>query len=103
MSLAIDLVDTVNKAQRAWPKSDYSDTCYFFNVIKNIMGVKATSWSLSSSYEGICRKDIKDSPFAYHLFAMMLIKQAIEDNTIERYHFNLFPGNFGEDGKFSWM
>jgi len=54
------------------------------------MGDKATSWSLSSSYEGICRKDIKDSPFAYHLFAMMLIKQAIEDNTIERYHFNLF-------------
>ena len=91
VSLAIDLVDTVNKLKELGLKVIIlTHHALFFNVVKNIMGDKATSWSLSSSYEGICRKDIKDSPFAYHLFAMMLIKQAIEDNTIERYHFNLF-------------
>lgn len=62
----------------------------FFNAVKNIMGDKVSSWSLSSSYEGICRKDIKDSPFAYHLFAITLIKRVIENDAIERYHFNLF-------------
>lgn len=91
VSLAIDLVDTVNKLKELGLKVIIlTHHALFFNVVKNIIGDKATSWSLSSSYEGICRKDIKDSPFAYHLFAMMLIKQAIEDNTIERYHFNLF-------------
>ena len=91
VSLAIDLVDTVNKLKELGLKVIIlTHHALFFNVVKNIMGDKATSWSLSSSYEGICRKDIKDSPFAYHLFAMMLIKQAIENSTIERYHFNLF-------------
>ena len=91
VSLAIDLVDTVNKLKELGLKVIIlTHHALFFNVVKNIMGDKATSWSLSSSYEGICRKDIKDSPFAYHLFAMTLIKQAIENNTIERYHFNLF-------------
>lgn len=91
VSLAIDLVDIVNKLKELGLKVIIlTHHALFFNVVKNIMGDKATSWSLSSSYEGICRKDIKDSPFAYHLFAMTLIKQAIENNTIERYHFNLF-------------
>ncbi len=91
VSLAIDLVDTVNKLKELGLKVIIlTHHALFFNVVKNIMGDKATPWSLSSSYEGICRKDIKDSPFAYHLFAMTLIKQAIENNTIERYHFNLF-------------
>lgn len=91
VSLAIDLVDTVNKLKELGLKVIIlTHHALFFNIVKNIMGDKATSWSLSSSYEGICRKDIKDSPFAYHLFAMTLIKQAIENNTIERYHFNLF-------------
>lgn len=91
VSLAIDLVDTVKKLKELNVKVIIlTHHALFFNVVKNIMLDKVSSWSLSSSYEGICRKDIKDSPFAYHLFAMALIKQAIENNTIERYHFNLF-------------
>ncbi len=91
VSLAIDLVETVNMLKEFGLKVIIlTHHALFFNVVKNIMGDKATPWSLSSSYEGICRKDIKDSPFAYHLFSVALIKQAIENNTIERYHFNLF-------------
>ena len=91
VSLAIDLVDTVNKLKELGLKVIIlTHHALFFNVVKNMMQNEVSSWSLSSSYEGICRKDIKDSPFAYHLFAMALIKQAIENNTIERYHFNLF-------------
>ena len=91
ISLTIDLVETV-KQLRGFDIRVIILTHHalFFNAVKNIMGDKVSSWSLSLSYEGICRKDIKDSPFAYHLFAMALIKQAIENNTIERYHFNLF-------------
>lgn len=91
VSLAIDLVETVKQLKELDVKVIIlTHHALFFNVVKNIMLDKVSSWSLSSSYEGICRKDIKDSPFAYHLFAMALIKQAIENNTIERYHFNLF-------------
>ena len=91
ISLAIDLVETVKQLKKLNVKVIIlTHHALFFNVVKNIMRNEVSSWSLSSSYEGICRKDIKDSPFAYHLFAMTLIKQAIENNTIERYHFNLF-------------
>jgi len=91
VSLAIDLVETVNMLKEFGLKVIIlTHHALFFNIVKNIMGDKATPWSPSSSYEGICRKDIKDSPFAYHLFAIALIKQAAENNTIERYHFNLF-------------
>lgn len=91
VSLAIDLVETVNMLKEFGLKVIIlTHHALFFNVVKNMMRNEVSSWSLSSSYEGICRKDIKDSPFAYHLFAMALIKQAIENNTIERYHFNLF-------------
>ena len=91
VSLAIDLVETVNMLKEFGLKVIIlTHHALFFNVVKNIMRNEVSSWSLSSSYEGICCKDIKDSPFAYHLFAMTLIKQAIENNTIERYHFNLF-------------
>lgn len=91
ISLAIDLVETVKQLKELNVKViTLTHHALFFNVVKNMMQNEVSSWSLSSSYEGICRKDIKDSPFAYHLFAMALIKQAIENNTIERYHFNLF-------------
>lgn len=92
ISLAIDLVETINQLKELNVKVIIlTHHALFFNVVKNMMRKEGvSSWSLSSSYEGICRKDIQDSPFAYHLFAMALIKQAIESNTIERYHFNLF-------------
>ena len=91
ISLAIDLVETVKQLKKLNVKVIIlTHHALFFNVVKNIMRNEVSSWSLSSSYEGICCKDINDSPFAYHLFAMTLIKQAIENNTIERYHFNLF-------------
>lgn len=91
VSLAIDLVETVNMLKEFGLKVIIlTHHALFFNAVKNIMGDKVSSWSLSSSYEGICRKDIKDSPFAYHLFAITLIKRVIENDAIERYHFNLF-------------
>ena len=91
ISLAIDLVETVKQLKKLNVKVIIlTHHALFFNVVKNMMRNEVSSWSLSSSYEGICRKDIKDSPFAYHLFAIALIKQAIKNNTIERYHFNLF-------------
>lgn len=91
ISLTIDLAETVKQLKEFDIRVIIlTHHALFFNAVKNIMGDKVSSWSLSSSYEGLCRKDIKDSPFAYHLFAMALIKQAIENNTIERYHFNLF-------------
>lgn len=91
ISLAIDLVETVKQLKELGIRVIIlTHHALFFNVIKNMLGDKATSWSLSSSYEGVCRKDIKDSPFAYHLFAIKLIERAIENNAIERYHFNLF-------------
>mgnify|MGYP000869003815 FL=1 len=101
VSLAIDLVETVNMLKEFGLKVIIlTHHALFFNVVKNMMRNEVSSWSLSSSYEGICRKDIKDSPFAYHLFAMALIKQAIENNTIERYHFNLFRAILEETANF---
>ena len=57
VSLAIDLVDTVNKLKELGLKVIIlTHHALFFNVVKNIMGDKATPWLLSSSYEGIAVK-----------------------------------------------
>jgi hypothetical protein len=52
-----------------------------------------TNYLLSKTKEGyqlIKRKDPEDSPFVYHLEIIKIIKEAIAQDNLQRYHFNLF-------------
>lgn len=57
------------------PKSDAKKYFYIFSKSDNIL---------------ILENQNDDSPFAYHILVKDKIKEAIENDTLEKYHFNLF-------------
>ncbi|QQM51884.1 AAA family ATPase [Rhodococcus pyridinivorans] len=65
----------------------------FYSVVVNTLrGNKYfRSYHLSRNLDGDLSLGMQgDSTFAYHLHAKSLIRKAIDDNEVERYHFNIF-------------
>lgn len=62
----------------------------FHNVIANSKVSGCKQFSLSKTNEGWQLKGQDDAPFGYHLHTRRLIQESIENDSIERYHFNLF-------------
>lgn len=65
----------------------------FYNVVHNILSRgknKLQSYLLSKRGDELLLSEQNGTSFAYHLFAKNEIQKAIEDNSIERYHFNMF-------------
>lgn len=68
----------------------------FYNVMFNEFkkkGYKRSSWLLSKNSINFTLEQQKDdSPFGYHLVVKDKIQDAINTNSLEKYHFNLFRG-----------
>ena len=62
----------------------------FYNVIANSKLKKFKMYSLSKTSEGLALATEGDAPFAYHIFTKDIIQKAVDEDSIERYHFNLF-------------
>lgn len=69
----------------------------FYNILVNSFKriernreCKFKSYSLSKDNYIFNLSEQGDSPFAYHLSIKELINNAIDSNSIEKYHFNLF-------------
>jgi wobble nucleotide-excising tRNase len=65
----------------------------FYNVVHNILSKKKNklqSYLLSKRDDELLLSEQTSTPFAYHLFTKDEIQKAIEDDSIERYHFNIF-------------
>lgn len=66
----------------------------FFNVIvnsfKNADGINFKWFSLSKNSQIFKLKEQGKSPFSYHLRVKDILQKAINDNAVEKYHFNLF-------------
>jgi len=64
-----------------------------FNFIRNLRGSEAKKFIyILSKSDNLLELDTQDNdtPFAYHLLVRDKIKEAIDNNNIEKYHFNLF-------------
>ena len=64
----------------------------FFNVLsKELQG--AAPWLLSRNQDGslelVSKNGAANKSFSYHHHLKMILEQAIADNTVEKYHFNL--------------
>lgn len=66
----------------------------FFNVIvnsfKNADGINFKWFSLSKNSQIFKLKKQGESPFSYHLRVKDILQKVINDNAVEKYHFNLF-------------
>ena len=97
IDIALDLVDITKKlAAKDVKVLIMTHHALFYSVIANaiprkpqqrreygLYGLSKTDGSLNLAKQG-------DSPFAYHLFTKTVIQDAINNDSVERYHFNLF-------------
>lgn len=66
----------------------------FFNVIvnsfKNEKKINFEEFSLSKNSQIFKLKELGKSPFSYHLRVKDILQKVINDDAVEKYHFNLF-------------
>lgn len=76
----------------------------FYNVLVNSFKREEYFKAYSLSKDKNIFRFIKqwDSPFSYHLSVKELIKKAINNNAIEKYHFNLFRALLEKTSNFLW-
>lgn len=79
----------------------------YYNVLVNSFRQEKRSWifqsfSLSKNDNKYKFKDQWDSPFSYHLAVKELIQNAINTDSIEKYHFNLFRALLEKTSNFLW-
>lgn len=98
IAMAIKLFETIQSSKNK--KTNFLITTHhalFYNVLFNsIKNLKKTDakrfFYILSKKENILEliKQGDDSPFAYHLLVKRKIKDAVDSDNIEKYHFNLF-------------
>jgi len=95
ITMAVKLVDSISSSKNSTVKFLITTHhALFYNVLVN--SFKRTdkgnfkSYSLFKNNQMLKLSKQDDSPFSYHLSVKELIQNAIQNNSIERYHFNLF-------------
>jgi wobble nucleotide-excising tRNase len=97
IDIALDLVDITKRLVAKDVKVlIMTHHALFYNVIANSIPRRSQQrkkyglYSLSKADDGLRLVGQDDSPFAYHLFTKTVIQDAINNDSVERYHFNLF-------------
>ena len=96
IELAVDLAALINRAPEGLKFVITTHSPLFYNVLHNELklspkGKKEGCRLLEQLEDGTFRLDIKhgdsNRSFSYHLYLRRLLAEAIEQNTIERFHF----------------
>lgn len=79
----------------------------YYNVLVNSFRQEARNkifqcFSLSRDNNIYKLTEQGDSPFSYHIVVKELIQKSINDETIEKYHFNLFRALLEKTSNFLW-
>lgn len=92
--MALDLAPLIRKSNEESTGLKFILTTHhplFYNVLYNELGgaVKHTLSKVDQNYELTTNPPEEDAPFAYHLMLVDELKEAIFEDRIEKYHFNL--------------
>lgn len=100
ITVALDLLRLVVKSNELENKLKILITthhCLFYNIIhtrdgRKLGGISRKNYMLSKFDNNrlSLEEQKKDSPFAYHIFLLKEIRKAIDNNNIQKYHFNFF-------------
>lgn len=100
VTVALDLLRLVVKSNELENKLKILITthhCLFYNIIhtrdgRKLGGISRKNYMLSKFDNNrlSLEEQKKDSPFAYHIFLLKEIRKAIDDNNVQKYHFNFF-------------
>jgi wobble nucleotide-excising tRNase len=97
ISMAIELIKMIDSSENNNLKFLVTTHhALFFNVLcneyKRKQGFNSFSLLLSKNITGYKLENQGDTPFAYHLVIKDEIQKAIDDQSLQKYHFNLFRG-----------
>lgn len=97
ITMAIDLIKLIRSLKNKQIKFLMTTHHALFYNIFHTEFSRANNWKdhpflLSKNETEFLLDEQKDSPFGYHLVIKDAIQQAISENGIEKYHFNLFRG-----------
>lgn len=97
ITVALELIALINKIEHFDNKLKFLITthhCLFYNILHS---EKINEWnkqtyilSRLANNEYSLEKQYNDSPFAYHNLIFAEILKAVNENNIQKYHFNLF-------------
>lgn len=89
--LAIDLAQQIKRAPTCLNFVITTHNPLFYNVLYNELK-NSQKYILSKHTDGTYNLENQpnDSPFSYHLFLLSEIKEAIDSNSLQKYHFNMF-------------
>jgi len=97
VTVALDLLKLIQRMDELDSKLKVLITthhCLFYNIIhsRNIKGIGKKQYVLAKfdNNQLSLERQGHDSPFAYHIFLIKEIQKAINDNNIQKYHFNFF-------------
>lgn len=92
IELAVDLAETIRNSESNLKFIITTHNIVFYNVLYNELKEK-TIYLLNKNEDGTYDLEPKNGDtnksFAYHHHLIYILKQAIEENKIEKYHFNL--------------
>lgn len=97
LNVAIKIFELIDRMKNVLVKPNILITTHhalFYNSIYNLLNrekeIKLKSYVLSKNGYTYLLDKKGDSPFGYHLNLIKKIKKAIDENTLEKNHFNMF-------------
>lgn len=104
IELAVNIAELIKSSQSELKFIITTHNPLFYNVLFNEFSrVKKTKeWRLEKLNDGTFNlvKQLKDSPFSYHLFLLSELEKALESGDIQKYHFNFIRNIFEKTSTF---
>lgn len=106
IQMAVNLAQVIRKSESKLKFIITTHSPLFYNVLYNELEIKRTKtgYMLGKNEDGSYDLDTKfgdsNKSFAYHHHLIGIIKQAIEENKIEKYHFTLLRNLYEKTSNF---
>lgn len=104
IQMAIDLAKVIRKSDSDLKFVITTHNSLFYNVLYNELKIKKNGYMLINNEDGSYELDVRfgdsNKNFSYHHHLIGVIKQAIEDNKIEKFHFILLRNLYEKAANF---
>ena len=105
IQMAVDLAEVIKKSDSDLKFIITTHNPIFYNVLHNEINIKARDCYMierlgDGSFDIKEKKGDSNKSFSYHLHIKKLIEQAIESNSVQRYHFALLRNLYEKTANF---
>lgn len=104
IQMAVNLANVIRKSESGLKFIITTHSPLFYNVLHNELKIKKNGYMLEKNEDGSYELDVRygdsNKNFSYHHHLISVIKQAIEENKIEKYHFTLLRNLYEKASNF---